>query len=476
MLNAECYFLWGPLGAAIAAPTSDGAGALLRILTLEDYNTRVVVIGTALLGLAAGVIGPFLLLRKRALMGDAVSHATLPGIAVAFIVMAAAGGSGKALPGLLLGALLAGLAGATAVLLIRASSRLKEDAALGIVLSVSFGLGVALLGVIQKMTSGNAAGLESFIYGKTASMLAGEAWTILVAAAVAIAACAALFKELALLCFDREFAAGGGWPVGLLDAGLMVLAVMVTVVGLQAVGLILMVALLIIPPAAARFWTDRLSRMVAISAALGAASGLLGSATSSLAPRLPAGAVIVVVASMFFCASMVLGSARGALWRVLARRRLSARIARQNLLRAFGELTEVRAAGGEAGAAPGPAISREDLLAERSWSPRELRRLLDSARSEGLVESAPGGEWRLTERGRAEAARVVREHRLWEMYLIAEADVAPSHVDREADSVEHVLGREMVERLERLLEDRYPPGEMPPSPHALPAPKAGGGG
>ncbi|MDE0839605.1 MAG: metal ABC transporter permease, partial [Kiritimatiellae bacterium] len=144
---------------------------LLSVLQLQDYNTRVVVIGTVLLGIAAGMIGTFMLLRKRALMGDAVSHATLPGIGIAFLVMAAHGGTGRWLPGLLLGAVISGLIGMGSVLLVRSQSRLKEDAALGIVLSVFFGLGVAILGIIQQLSLGHAAGLESFIYGKTASML-----------------------------------------------------------------------------------------------------------------------------------------------------------------------------------------------------------------------------------------------------------------------------------------------------------------
>ncbi|MDA0576834.1 MAG: metal ABC transporter permease, partial [Verrucomicrobia bacterium] len=248
----------------------------LRVLTLTDYNTRVVVLGTMLLGVAAGVIGSFMLLRKRALMGDALSHATLPGIGIAYLVMTAAGGNGRWLPGLLAGAIVSGLLGMGVVLLIRNQSRLKEDAALAIVLSVFFGLGVAILGLIQQMTQGHAAGLESFIYGKTASMLARDAWLIGGAAAVVIVACATLFKEFTLLCFDAEYAAAGGWPVARLDIILMALVVFVTVIGLQAVGLILMIALLVIPPAAARFWTHRFRNMVWLSAVIGAVSGLVG--------------------------------------------------------------------------------------------------------------------------------------------------------------------------------------------------------
>ena len=134
-----------------------GWDQLLRVATLQDPNTRVVVTGTMLLGLAAGIVGTYMLLRRRALVGDALSHATLPGIRIAFMVMVAGGGAGKFLPGLLLGAAATGLLGVGAIIVITRLTRIKEDAALGIVLSVSFGLGISILGIIQKMDTGSAA-------------------------------------------------------------------------------------------------------------------------------------------------------------------------------------------------------------------------------------------------------------------------------------------------------------------------------
>jgi manganese/zinc/iron transport system permease protein len=224
----------------------------MRLLTLQDYNTRVVLVGVTLLGFGAGVMGTFMLLRKRAMMGDALAHATLPGIALAFILVSWLGGDGKSLVWLLTGAVATGVLGMGSVLAIRHGSRLKEDAALGIVLSVFFGLGVVGLSIAQQMSTGNAAGLESFIYGKTASMLARDAWLTAGASVVVAAGAGLLFKEFALVCFDQGYAAAQGWPVLRLDAIMMALVVLVTVIGLQAVGLILVVALLILPAAAAR--------------------------------------------------------------------------------------------------------------------------------------------------------------------------------------------------------------------------------
>jgi len=433
------------------------AAEVFNVLLLRDYNTRLVVLSTAMLGLAAGLIGTFLFLRKRALVGDALSHAMLPGIAIAFIVMVLLGGDGKSLAGLLAGAALFGMLGVGSVLLIRNLTRLKDDAALGIVLSVFFGLGVALLGLVQDMPQGSAAGLSSFIYGKTASIVRSDFWLIMVAAIVIATACAVLYKEFTLLCFDEGFAASQGWPVHMLDVALMGIVAGVTVIGLQAVGLILMVALLIIPAAAARFWTESLSKMILVAAAIGAGGGWIGASLSALVSRLPAGAVIVLVVAAIFVVSMIFGSSRGVLIRAVQQWRLTRKVERHHLLRA---VYERREAGDEAGSNPAA------LLPMRSWTPRRLRRLLAGGIRRGWLRCAEG-RYRFTEVGEREAARVVRNHRLWEIFLITHAEIAPSHVDRDADLIEHVLGPDMLGELEQLLAEESGMRDVPPSPHAV---------
>jgi manganese/zinc/iron transport system permease protein len=437
---------------------------LLRVLSLRDYNTRVVIIGATLLGLAAGLVGTFLLLRKRALLSDALSHATLPGIALAFILMSMAGGEGKHLLGLLAGAAVFSVLGTLTVMAIRRWSRLKDDAALGISLSVYFGMGIALMGIATRMETGNAAGLNAFIYGKTASMLYADALLIALTALGAAVFCLAFFKEFGLICFDAEYAAARGWPVARLDFLLMTLVVIVTVIGLQAVGLILVVALLIIPPSSARFWTRRLSAMLWLSGLFGALSGLLGAALSALMANLPAGAVIVLTAAFFFILSLFFGADRGLIRITAERRRLAAKIARENLLRTLYEMDEA-AAGPEGRPEPNPHPF-DALLADRSWSRRRLRRTLRRLMSEGAVQPQPVDRFRLTGSGARTAADVVRKHRLWEAYLIAHADVAAAQVDIGADRIEHVLDREMIRELEALL-PRYAGTGAPGSPHPI---------
>lgn len=429
-----------------------------RVMLLEDYNTRIVVFGTAVLGCAAGMVGCFTLLRKRALMGDAISHATLPGIALAFIFADMVGWADKSLPLLLGGATVTGLIGVGVILTLRNLTRLKEDAALGIVLSVFFGTGIALLGVVQQMPTGHAAGLESFIFGKTASMGVSDARLISTAALLCILVCVAVYKEFKLLCFDESFAGSQGFPVIRLDLVLMSTVVVISIVGLQAVGLILMVALLIVPAAAARFWTEKLWQMLLIASLLGMLGGMVGAAASALFPKLPSGAMIVLACTGCFLISMMFGCARGVFVRSLRRWRVNRAIARQHLLRAIFELHET------ASAETSATVSMADLLPRRSWSPVQLNRTVNLAVADELVTRL-GDQLKLTKKGLVEAQRRTREHRLWELYLITHADIAPSRVDREADRIEHVLEPEIVAELEALLTGDI--RQIPRSPHQL---------
>lgn len=447
----------------------------VRVITMRDYNTRVVTLGTLMLGLCAGIVGTFTLLRRRSLVGDVVSHAALPGIGIAFLVGELVNpGSGKSLPILLTGAFLAGILGVLCTIAIPKYTRIKEDASLAIVLSVFFGCGIVLFTVIQNIPRGNAAGLQQFIFGKTASMIASDVQLIGSAAAVVLVISGLFYKEFSLLCFDDRFASTQGWPVTRLDIALMAMVVGVTILGLQSVGLLLVVALLIIPAAAARFWTDRLANMTVISASLGGLVALLGVLVSSLLPRAPAGSIIVLVGAVVFVLSMLFGSRRGTLKRLARQWSVKRSIGGHDVLRAsyeylesvFGEqhllnqkhLTQL-------------PISFAGLLAMRSWSKIRLERLLARVSRDKLINGSVEDEFFLTLRGEDQARRLVRNHRLWELYLIHYADIAPSHVDRDADDIEHVLEPDVLEELEVLLTERLSPVNVPTSPHAIGRPE-----
>lgn len=301
------------------------------------YNVTLVVTGAALLGAAAGAAGAFIFLRRRALVSDAISHATLPGVAIAFLIMVAAGGDGRWLPGLMAGAAVSAGLGLLIVEWMARATRLGEDAAIGAVLSVFFGAGIVLLTVIQGLGqglgTGQAAGLEDFLLGQAAGMLAEEAMMIAVAGSIACAAVWALRRPMVLVAFDADYAAAAGINVRRIDLAMMGLALAITVVGLKIAGLVLIVAMLIIPPAAARFWTDRVDRLVIGAAGIGFASAWAGAALSAAGDGLPTGPVIVLVAFAVFAASLLFAPLRGALAALLRQRRFQQAVhRRQGLL------------------------------------------------------------------------------------------------------------------------------------------------
>jgi manganese/zinc/iron transport system permease protein len=288
----------------------DGLTDLLR-----DPNIRSILLGCMLLGLSSGVLGSFAYLRKQSLMGDALSHAALPGICIAFMLTGV-----KSVGVLLVGASLAGLAATAGIGWITRHSRIKQDAALGIVLSVFFGFGIVLLTVIQHSGSGNQSGLDKFLFGQAAALNRQDVLVMAIVSAVLVVAIILLFKEFKLLSFDPGFARGLGYPVGILDQLMMLLMVLAVVVGIQAVGVVLMSALLITPAVSARYWTDRLGIMVALSGLFGALSGLFGTWISAAGGNLPTGPLSVLSATAWFAASVVLAPRRGVVAKLLQRR------------------------------------------------------------------------------------------------------------------------------------------------------------
>ncbi len=269
--------------------------------------------GVICLGACAGLIGCFAVLRRRSLLGDALGHATLPGICIAFLAFGE-----KSFWVLLLGATMSGLASVLAVSFLRNHTRLKEDAIIAVVLSTFFGLGIVLMTVIQRLKSGGQAGLNTFLLGQTASLNEEDITWITYLTAGTVVVVIAFYKEFKLVSFDPGFATVQGWPTVFLDFFLLVLMVLAVVVGLPAVGVVLIAALLIIPPATARLWTDRLPRMLTLSAILGAGAGLVGTVLSNSYEHLPAGPCIILAASAFFFFTLLVAPRRGLMARAYA--------------------------------------------------------------------------------------------------------------------------------------------------------------
>ncbi|WP_420799760.1 metal ABC transporter permease [Paenibacillus mesophilus] len=281
---------------------------------LQDPNVEWILMASVLLGISSGVLGSFSYLRKQSLMGDALAHAALPGVCIAFMLTGS-----KSILFFLIGAAVAGLIATFGIGYITRHSRIKQDAALGIVLSVFFGLGIVLLTQIQHSDSGNQSGLDKFLFGQAAGMVRSDVITMAIVSCLLVGVCALMYKEFKLLSFDPGFARGLGLPVAILDQLMMFLIVVAVVVGIQAVGVVLMAAMLITPAVSARYWTERLGVMVVLSGLFGGLSGMIGTLISTADDHLPTGPLSVLAATSLFIISVLFAPKRGVVSKLLLR-------------------------------------------------------------------------------------------------------------------------------------------------------------
>ncbi len=279
-------------------------------LLWHDYTLRTITLGTAVLGGISGMLGSFAVLRKESLLGDAISHAALPGIALAFLITGA-----KDSGTLLLGALVSGLVGTFWIRGITSKTQLKSDSALGLVLSTFFGFGMLLLTFIQKQPNANQAGLEKYLFGQAATLVESDVKLMLIVTSISLVVLLLFWKEFKLLLFDPDYTQTLGFNTKSLDRLITFFIVLAIVLGLQTVGVVLMSAILLAPAAAARQWTNNLSIMVIMAGLIGALSGIFGTAISATQDHLATGPVIVLVASALVFLSLVFSPGRGLLFR-----------------------------------------------------------------------------------------------------------------------------------------------------------------
>lgn len=285
----------------------------------RNYTFIVVTLGSAVLGLLSGVIGAFAVLRRQSLLGDAVSHAALPGIAIAFIIS-----NSKQSIFLLIGALIAGLLATFFINLIVKHSKLSNDTALAFVMSVLFGLGMVFLSALQQKPIANQSGIKDYIFGQAATMRVEDVITMIIMCVVIFVFVMIFWKEFKLFAFDAEFAKSIGFSPVKINLILSLLIVLTIIVGLQSVGVILMSAMLIAPAAAARQWSDKLHKVVVLSALFGAFSGIVGTMLSTVL-AIPTGPAIVVVVSVIVLISLAFSPNRGLIWRAVASKRSRAK-------------------------------------------------------------------------------------------------------------------------------------------------------
>lgn len=403
-------------------------GDFAYFFSFQDINITSVVLGAILLGMGSAWLGSFLVLRKKSLLADSISHAVLPGICMGFMV------SGTKDPlFMLLGALLTGWLSLFAVEWLNANTKLKADSTIALVLSVFFGAGIVLLTHIQHSGNAEQSGLEHFMFGKAAAMTPADLQFIALCLIPMLALLVLLHRGLQLYSFDPLYFKSIGFPERLIRFVLSGMTVIMVTLGIQAMGVILMAALLIIPPAAAKFWVNRMRPLIVLSVIFGLLSSLFGTYASFTATHMPTGPWIVVIASFILFISMLLAPQRGILQRAGQQRKNRGVIQRENGLKLMYHLSK----GGK------ESVSIKSLGEIHSKIIKYLVR-------QGWLE-VQAGHMVLTDEGRKKGASIVRKHRLWELYLTSRLGLPADHVHNEAEALEHLISPELERELMEQL-------------------------
>ncbi|SFT52305.1 manganese/zinc/iron transport system permease protein [Lishizhenia tianjinensis] len=411
---------------------------LLEFFSFTNPTVRTVVLGTVLIAVCSSIVGTYTYLRKRSLVGDVVAHAIFPGICLGFVL------SGSKNPiFLMLGAIAAGWIALVLMDAIVAKTKLKTDTAQAFILTFFFGLGTVFLAYIQKSGSAAQTGLHDFLLGKAANITQFDLAVFGVISLLLILLVLTYYKVFKLISFNEDYAASLGYNVKFYRFLLTTMTVVAVAVGIQAVGVVLMSALLITPAATARLWTHKLQHLMLIAGIFGALSGIFGAYVSYAAVNMPTGPWFVVFLTFFALLSIFIAPKNGILSKLKQKRINANKINRENVLKTFYNLMEHGA----------EQINTQLILEKRSFVPRVLEATLHKLKHQGLVQRK-GNIYSLTEEGMVEAKRVVRLHRLWELYLTKRMNYKEDHIHGLAESMEHIITPEIEKDLLKELD--YP--------------------
>ena len=434
-----------------------------RFLEMKDPSVQRVTLGALLMGLSCGLIGSYVVTRKLSLFGDTLSHAVLPGIAVGFIWAGE-----KNSFSLIIGAGIAGFAGVCCLSLLKKFTKIHEDSSLGIVLSAFYALGICLLTRIQKVGYTDQSGLDSFMFGQVTSLSSGDIIGLFITLLLIGLFITINFRQLLVTGFDPQFSKSIGIPNDFLQFLLWMLIAFCVISSLQLVGVILVSAMLVIPAATASLFAKRMKKYLVLSSILGAGAGVSGTFLSFLGKGLPAGPLIVLFSAFLFLVILLLRPENGIIVRWLKGRSERSRIIIENTLKATFQILEQKDFQEN-------EITSLEIMKKRGLSRPEVEREIDNLASSGFCTKSfssndeanlpPQTVMILTPKGWEYACKIVRNHRLWELYLTNEAQYEPDHVHEDAEKIEHVLGEKTVRQIERLLKNPKldPHGKLIPS-------------
>lgn len=402
-------------------------------------------LGSMMIGTACGVLGCFVVLRRMALIGDALSHSILPGVVGALLLFGVSASSPAWLPGvfagaaepwlplwLLGGAMVAGLFTAVVINIIHRVSRTKEDSAIGIAFTAMFAIGLIAISALPR---GTHFDLKCFVYGEPLAIDTPDLWMMGVICPLVLAVVAVMYQRLKLISFDPVGAAALGVRVNAIHYLLMGLLAATIVAGIKSTGVILVVAMVITPASAAYQMTSRLWVMILLAGAIGAASAALGMMLA-FAVNAPTGPSMVVVVALIFVLAVLFSPGHGWVFEQWRKLRLARHVAAEDVLKALYRL------------GPQPADNAGALGADTGLPRRKLARTLAVLRREAAV-ALHNGRLALTESGAQHARELVRAHRLWETYLVHEAGLDAEQVHDSAERLEHA--HELSDALDEVL-------------------------
>ncbi|MBS0262785.1 MAG: metal ABC transporter permease [Planctomycetes bacterium] len=411
----------------------------VRFWSFQDRAVQTAALGVLLLAISSGTLGCFIVLRRMSLLGDSLGHAVLPGVCIGYLVQLR-----KDPWWIVSGALVSAFLASWLIGFIRRHTRLKSDAVMGLVLSGFYGVGTMLLTWIQRIPAGNQSGLNGFLFGQASAISERDLYVMGALSLVIVGLVMALFKELVLASFDEGFASTIGVPVRTLHYLLMGLTAIAVVIAIQAVGLVLVSAMLITPAATALLATDRMRSVVILSVLFGVFSGMVGLSVSFLNSHYPTGPFVVLTLALVFAGMYLFSPRYGVASRAIRRRRQSQRTQRENVLKSIYHSL--------AGCAN--AVKINELATLRQETPAEIRSTFSMLMRRGWAQ-LEGDQARLTDAGLRRAQELDRNYRLWEQFLTDEINLPIDHTQRDAENIEHILGPELVRELEARFEQRH---------------------
>ena len=411
-----------------------------ELLFLLDYNTIIIIIGCILISSNSSLVGNFLLLKKESLLGDVVSHSILSGIALSFILF-----ENKNILILILGGFLTGWLSIFLTKFISNRTKIKKDSSLAINISIFFSIAILLFNYIQNNVNSNKSGLITFVFGKAAAMNINDIYILLILTPILILVTIIFIKSFKIICFDKNYAKTIGLPVSMIEFILSTITIISITISIQIVGSILIISLLIIPSATALYWTNKFNKMLILSILFSIISCFFGIYFSLSFESIPTGPCITISLSLICFLSIIIGNRNSLIKKILLKRDNEQKIMKENILKAFYKICEKNTDFSK-------SIRFEEIINHRSFDEKKVNKYLKKLEYKNLIINKDNA-WILSKKGLEESKRIVRNHRLWEEYLVKKMNLDKKDVHPIAESIEHIITKKIKDKLYKELKN-----------------------